>query len=223
MNSYNFTLHGAELRALARGGLWWESEGVLVVADLHLGKALRLARRGGGLLPPWEAVDTLERLDTLIREADPDVVICLGDSFDDVQAADDVEENARLWLLRLMAGRRWLWVEGNHDPGPLSLPGEHHASFSLGPLAFRHIAQATDIAEISGHYHPKASIHAKGASLTRPCFLIDENRVILPALGSLTGGMACHEPIFSELMASDAIAVLTGDKVLPIPMPRHVR
>ncbi|MEO8531810.1 MAG: ligase-associated DNA damage response endonuclease PdeM, partial [Deltaproteobacteria bacterium] len=172
MNSYDFTLAEQALTALCGGGLYWKDKGLLVVADLHLGKALRLTRQGGGLLPPWEAVDTLERLDGMIRDTDPSTVTCLGDSFDDLQAADDIEENARLWLLRLMAGRRWLWVEGNHDPGPLSLPGEHHFEVRIGPLTFRHIAQTTEQYEISAHYHPKASIRAKGASLTRPCFLI---------------------------------------------------
>ena len=35
-------------------------------------------------------------------------------------------EEARLWLLRMMAGRHWSWVEGNHDPGQLDLGGSHH-------------------------------------------------------------------------------------------------
>ena len=220
MHSVAVTVAGERLMALAGGGLYWPDQGVLAVGDLHLGKALRLSRVGGGLLPPYEATETLLRLEALIRAADPAVVICVGDSFDDLAAADDIAEDARLWLLRLMAGRRWLWTLGNHDPGPVGLPGEHHDEVSIGALTFRHIALAGAVGEVSAHYHPKARIAAKRTSLTRPCFLIDETRVILPALGSLTGGLACHDPALAGLMGADALAILTGERALPIPMPR---
>lgn len=220
MSDHAFTFGGHALVALAGGGLWWPAERLLAVGDLHLGKALRLTRHGGGLLPPWEVDDTLERLDHLIRLVEPKEVVCLGDSFDDLQASEDLETSARLWLLRLMAGRRWLWVEGNHDPGPLDLPGEHHAEIRRHGLTFRHIANPAERDEISAHYHPKASIRTKGAGLTRPCFLIDSTRVILPALGTLTGGLSSHDKALCDLMAQDALAVLTGSKALVIPMPR---
>ena len=220
MSDHAFTLAGHDLVALASGGLWWPNERVLVVADLHLGKSLRLTRHGGALLPPFEVDDTLERLDHLIRRVEPREVICLGDSFDDLQASEDLEASARLWLLRLMAGRRWLWIEGNHDPGPLDLPGEHLAEVHRHGLTFRHVANPSAKQEISAHYHPKASIRAKGVGMTRPCFLIDGCRVILPALGTLTGGLWSHDKVLCDLMARNALAVLTGPKALPIPMPR---
>jgi hypothetical protein len=62
MNSQNITLAGARLGAQASGALWWEAERLLCVADLHLGKSERMARRGGALLPPYETAETLERL-----------------------------------------------------------------------------------------------------------------------------------------------------------------
>jgi uncharacterized protein len=220
LSDFGFRLGGHDLIALARGGLWWPAERLLAVGDLHLGKALRLTRHGGGLLPPWEVDDTLERLDHLVRQVDPAEVICLGDSFDDLQASEDLETSARLWLLRLMAGRHWLWVEGNHDPGPLDLPGEHHAEIRRHGLTFRHIANPMEKNEISAHFHPKASIRVKGAAMTRPAFLIDRMRVILPALGSLTGGLASHDRTLAALMGEGAVAVLTGPRALPIPMPR---
>ncbi len=139
MDCYDFTFGAQRLLALASGALWWPARRLLCVSDLHLGKSLRIARRGGTLLPPYEVADTLALLDAVIEARDPAHVICLGDSFDDLEAAD-LPDRDRLWLTRLMAGRRWTWVEGNHDPGPLGLGGEHRAIVGLDGLTFRHIA-----------------------------------------------------------------------------------
>ena len=47
-----------------------------------------MARRGGALLPPYETRATLARLDTDLDQTGARSVICLGDSFDDLQAAE---------------------------------------------------------------------------------------------------------------------------------------
>jgi DNA ligase-associated metallophosphoesterase len=128
--------------ALARpsGALWLPAARLLVVSDLHLGKAERLARRGGALLPPYETEETLARLAAEVDALGPATVLCLGDSFDDLRAAEALDEAARETIARLAAGRRWVWAAGNHDPAPLDLPGTHAAEWREGPFAFRHIA-----------------------------------------------------------------------------------
>ena len=137
MNGYDFNLCGAALTALPSGALWWAAERLLIVSDLHLGRSERYARRGGALLPPYETRDTLGRLDADMQITSPATVLCLGDSFDDTAAAGALDEGDLLWLTRLMAGRRWLWVEGNHDPGPLALGGTHLALHRARWVRFR--------------------------------------------------------------------------------------
>jgi len=218
MRSYEFILSGARLSALSSGALWWSETGILVVSDLHFGKSLRAARQGGAMLPPYENRDTLERLERDILKQNPAIVICLGDSFDALQAADEMEPAEQSWLTCLMAGRQWIWIEGNHDPGPVGLGGAHMAVLRQGPLSFRHIADPDASGEISGHFHPKTRISVKGRNLSRPCFLIDETRVILPAYGTFTGGLRSDAEILQELMGPDSVAVLTGKKAQPVPM-----
>jgi DNA ligase-associated metallophosphoesterase len=220
MNGYEFTLSGAPLKALGSGALWWPLESLLVVSDLHLGKSERIARRGGTSLPPYDTRDTLNRLAADIALTHARTVICLGDSFDDLVAAEALPEEERQWILRLQSGRRWVWIEGNHDPGPVEFGGAHLAELPLPPLTFRHIAQAGASGEISGHYHPKATLQARGRNITRAAFLIDSNRVILPAYGTYTGGLQSRTPVLGELMRAEAIAVLTGPTPTAIPMPR---
>ena len=216
MTSHCFTLNGANLTALPSGALFWPDQSLLTVSDLHFGKSERLARRGGTLLPPFDTTETLSRLDRDITATNPAQVICLGDSFDDLEAALGLPEASRLWLTRLMAGRNWSWVEGNHDPGPINLGGTHRTEITIGPLTFRHIADPAQSGEVSGHYHPKARI----AGQSRACFLFDQNRLILPAYGSYTGGLWCDAPALTALMNPNALAILTGPRAIAIPMPR---
>ena len=215
MTSHRFTLGSAQLVARPTGSLFWPDQDLLVVSDLHFGKAERLARRGGALLPPYENRATLQRLDHDIEATGATHVLCLGDSFDDLTAADHLPDDDLLWLTRLMAGRQWTWIEGNHDAGPVELGGSHRAEAQIAGLAFRHIA-TPQTPEISGHYHPKASLPGRAA----PCFLIDTARVILPAYGAYTGGLRCDHPDLDALMQPRALAVLTGTTCLAIPMRR---
>ncbi len=208
--------HGETLHLLPSGALYWPARKTLAVSDLHLGKSERLARRGGALLPPYETQATLEKLDRDLNSTGAETVICLGDSFDDLAAADGLDEPSRLWLTRLMAGKSWTWITGNHDPGPIEIGGTHRAELKLQPFTFRHIAEPQEKAEISGHYHPKARL----AGQSKPCFLADAQRLILPAYGVYTGGLRSHNATLTTLMAKDALAILTGPRVLAIPMPR---
>ncbi len=213
---HTLNLGGETLHALPSGALYWPAERLLAVSDLHLGKSSRLARRGGALLPPYETQATLEKLDADIAAQDPAAVLCLGDSFDDMEAVDSLSAPDSLWLNRLMAGRDWIWVMGNHDPAPTGISGTHKATAKVGQLTFRHAADPSKNHEISGHYHPKAAI----AGRARPCFLADSARIILPAYGTYTGGLWSHDPALAGLMQPAALAILTGPKALAIPMPR---
>ena len=215
MKSYSFSLASVHLMALPSGGLFWPDQGLLTVSDLHFGKAERLARRGGTLLPPYENRATLAKLDRDIDLTGARHVLCLGDSFDDLAAADEIAEDDLLWLTRLMAGRQWTWVEGNHDAGPVALGGSHRSEATIGALGFRHVA-TPKTPEISGHYHPKASLPGR----TAPCFLIDATRVILPSYGTYTGGLWVDHPVLDAMMLPRALAVLTGSSCLALPMRR---
>ncbi|MDX1742427.1 MAG: metallophosphoesterase, partial [Ruegeria sp.] len=117
-------------------------------------------------------------------------------------------------------GRRWIWIEGNHDHGPIDLGGTHLSEYEVGPLTFRHIAHPGAQAEVSGHYHPKARLRARGRSITRPAFLMDQARLILPAYGTYTGGLHSSDHALTTLMNDPAMAILTGPQPRIIPMPR---
>lgn len=220
MTNLRFPFAGHTLEARPSGALFWSDQGLLCVSDLHLGKSGRMARRWRVQLPPYDVQDTLSRLEAEIEATQATTVLCLGDSFDDLQASVELEETARDWIMRLQAGRRWIWAEGNHDPGPVDLGGEHLAELTLDGVSFRHIATETAVAEISGHYHPKAPVKTRARTITRPCFLWDMRRLILPAFGTYTGGLRTDAPELLALMGDDARAIITGQVAFAVPMPR---
>jgi metallophosphoesterase superfamily enzyme len=81
-------------------------------------------------------------------------------------------------------------------------------------VLFRHEAMGRETAEVSGHFHPK---HRLGGT-SRPCFLIDAGRVIMPAYGTYTGGLYSDAPALVALMQAGALAVLTGSRAIACPM-----
>ena len=212
---HDFTFNQAELRALPAGALLWRAKSLLCVSDLHLGKSERLARRAGQLTPPYDSLETLTRLKDLIDQHNPQTVICLGDSFDDTIAGQDLAPDLLQLLSTLTAGRKWIWITGNHDPGLLDLQGSWLHEVKEDYLTFRHIAEKTcQAGEVSGHFHPKASL--KGRS--RPCFCYDERRLILPAFGTYTGGLKVSDPNIASLFGKEARAVMTGARTITLPL-----
>lgn len=218
-----FSFGGNALEARPSCALWLADQRLLCVADLHLGKSERTARRGGPFLPPYDTMETLDRLRDEIEACAPETVLCLGDSFDDPRAAAALTEEDIAALRILQAGRRWIWVAGNHDPirdDALSarLGGEFADEHGAAGLVFRHIAApASSAFEVSGHYHPKATLFVRGRRLSRRCFLLDERRLILPAFGAYTGGLDAADPAFDPLLGGGATAFLLGEKVRAFP------
>ena len=212
------TLGAVIAEARPTGALWVPGARLLAVADLHLGKAQRMARHGGALLPPFETADTLTRLGAEIAALQPTTVVCVGDSFDDPHAAQSLRPDDAAALAALIAGQRWIWVSGNHDPAPPGLGGMAAAVCRVAGLCFRHIALpgATEI-EVSGHYHPKATIVLRGRRVSRRCFLHDRQRMILPAFGTYTGGLDATDAVFDDLLAPSAHALLLGSRVTAAP------
>lgn len=220
MNGYSFEFSGASFRALPSGGLWWPDADLLCVSDLHLGKSSRIARRSGTImLPPYETEETLSRLDADLALCRPKSVICLGDSFDDDETIGELSEATQLWLLRMQAGRSWYWVEGNHDPGGIAPGGTHRFEIEQDGVIFRHIAERSAVSEISGHYHPKITVSGKAGHTTRPCFVYDNERLILPAYGAYTGGLRATDRAIRSLLGQDARAIMTGTIAVELPIP----
>lgn len=213
---------GERLMLDPSGVLIWPAAGLLAVSDLHLEKGTAFARRGM-LLPPWDTQATLDRLTVLLRRWKPKIVVALGDSFHDRGGASRLPAGELDRLNRITEACRFIWVLGNHDPTPPSgVGGESVEEFSIGPFTFRHEAiPGAAPGEIVGHHHPKALIPARGTAVSRPCFVTDARRVMMPAFGAYTGGLDVRDPAISRLFPRGGRVFLLGkDRLFSFAMGR---
>lgn len=194
------SIAGEEAVCDRRGALHLGALDLLVVSDLHLEKGSAFARRGM-MLPPYDTAATLAKLESVLDDYRPRLVVSLGDSFHDRAGSAQMPGIYRERLETMMRGRDWFWVTGNHDPdAPANLPGESVAEIAFGGLIFRHEPSAGRAdGEVAGHLHPGARVVRQGRSVRRACFASDGLRMIMPAFGALTGTLNVLDRAYSNL------------------------
>jgi DNA ligase-associated metallophosphoesterase len=199
------------------GALHLPSERTVLLSDLHLEKASAYAGRGV-FLPPYDTRVTLAAAALALAAFQPRRVIAMGDSFHDRHGAARLDAADRAALRALQAGRDWLWLTGNHDPagalaiGPAAaLAGEVADAVTLSGVRLVHEPTLQDGPEIAGHLHPAAKVRLRGKSVRRRCFIGDGERLILPAMGALAGGLNVRDGAVQRLFESGADVWMLGD------------
>ena len=216
-------MSGERLMLDPMGALFWPDQRLLVVSDLHLEKGSSYARRGM-LLPPWDTHATLDRLTLLLRRWSPQTVVALGDSFHDAAGSTRLPQTEQNRLQAMTEAHRFVWVQGNHDPTPpTGLGGTWVEAHAAGPMVFRHEAIAiADPGEVVGHHHPKATIQARAGTVSRPCFVFDGRRLMMPAFGAYTGGLDVRAPAINRLFPLGGRVFLLGkDRLFSFEIQRR--
>jgi DNA ligase-associated metallophosphoesterase len=215
-----FSFAGETFVASADGALFWPTQDALLVADLHLEKASWFARLGQ-FLPPYDSHATLTALASEVERTRATRLYCLGDSFHDAFGCERLPVNARALLTDLTDRLDWTWIVGNHDPGFADHCGGKLADeVEVGGIILRHEAvRDAPRPEISGHFHPKLRISLSGRRVSRRCFVASPTKLILPAFGSLTGGLDAHHPEIMKSVGNDAAALVpVSDRLLRFPL-----
>lgn len=212
--------HGLHLVLLAGCAVWWPKAQMLLVADVHFGKAASF-RRAGQPVPRGTTADNLARLSQLLRETAARHLVFLGDLVHAKSGAD-----AALWATLDAwraghAGLAWTLVRGNHDlhagdpPGALQmqLVNEPWAPLPGEPLvACHHPQRVAGSLALAGHLHPTARVFGSARDRLRlPCFAAWSGRLVLPAFGAFTGTAPLRWPTDAQLF------VVAGDRVLRLP------
>jgi uncharacterized protein len=205
---------------LPQGALFWPARRALIVADLHFEKASWFAKFGQ-MLPPYDSMATLADLTALVAATAPTELWCLGDSFHDSAGARRMPERAQAMLRDLTAKLDWVWVTGNHDHA-LDDPfgGRIVNEAEVDGLTLRHEADPADPRpELSGHFHPKLRVAIRGRNVARRCFVASATKLILPAFGSLTGGLDAGHPEILKAVGEHARALIpVNDRLLSFPL-----
>ena len=186
----------------------------LVASDIHLEKGSYFARKGN-FLPPHDSRQTLEKLYQAVCDKNATRLILLGDSYHDCNGQKRLNDQARDLIELLRCQCSLVWIAGNHDPC-LSTETEDKAvdSYVEKNFIFQHIARARHtkkgIIEVSGHYHPKVTLWSYGRRITGPCFVVSENRILMPASGAYTGGLDIMHPEIQRLFPGEYKVVMCG-------------
>jgi metallophosphoesterase superfamily enzyme len=115
----------------------------------------------------------------------------------------------------------WVWILGNHDPGFADhCGGRLVEELEVAGIVLRHEAKPTDQRpEMSGHFHPKLRVNVRGRHVSRRCFVASSTKLILPAFGSLTGGLdASHPEIVKHVGLGASALVPLPDRMLRFPI-----
>ena len=215
-----FSFAGHDFLATPEGALYWPAQSALLVADLHLEKASWFAHLGQ-MLPPYDSIATLSALERDIDRSGATRLYCLGDSFHDRFGCDRLPADARALLTSMTELVDWVWITGNHDAGFIDHCGGRIAEeVELDGVVLRHEAiQGDPTPEMSGHFHPKLRLAMKGRSVSRRCFVASATKLILPAYGTLTGGLDAHHPEILKKVGPGASALVpVTDRLLRFPI-----
>ncbi len=198
--THPITFGGHVLLLDARGALYWPEASILVVSDMHLEKSTFLAAHGS-LIPPYDTLDTLQRLRMLLAHYRPRELLLLGDSFHDAHAWLRLDTGLDGHIRAIVSSvERCSWIEGNHDTTLHGSPLEgFHVEREIGGLTFRHEHSESALIQIIGHYHPKTSITLHRGKVRGPCFAYTETLLIMPAFGSYTGGLDITHEVYEGL------------------------
>jgi DNA ligase-associated metallophosphoesterase len=203
---------GELLLLLPEKAVFWPAQKMLIIADIHFGKAASF-RALGIPVPRGTTTENLLGLDALIDAHGAEHVVFLGDFLHARAAhASSTQQAMRAWRERRRSLRLTL-VRGNHDKHAgdpaavlgIELVDEPHM---VGPFAFCHHPDLDTAGyALAGHVHPAWVLATRFDSLRLPCFVVGSERMILPSFGSFTGGhVVSREP-------GDAIFVTSGEAV----------
>jgi DNA ligase-associated metallophosphoesterase len=212
---------GRRLWLLPQRAAWLPEAGLLLVADVHFGKAASF-RRLGVPVPRGTTEANLTRMDSLLSGL-PGVrrIVFLGDFLHAVSGrAPATLQALQAWRKR-HAGLALTLVRGNHD----SHAGDPPAALGIGVVAepWLHAGLALchdpatprpdGLVAVAGHLHPVTRLGRGFEALRLPCFHARADGVlVLPAFGEFTGGAMV------QAAAGEALYPVTDEQVVALPV-----
>ncbi|MCB0687381.1 MAG: ligase-associated DNA damage response endonuclease PdeM [Saprospiraceae bacterium] len=208
-------VHGTQWVLHPDRAVFWPSQEMLIVTDLHLGK-IQHFRNAGIYLPPYAAYDNYERLSGLLLEFSPKTLLILGDLFH-----SNLNQDWKNFceLRDSFSHIHFELVPGNHDilDDNLFLKNNillHQERAIFETLSFSHYPEKNSNAHyynVAGHLHPGIRLVGDGLqSLRLPIFYLGANHALLPSFGTFTGTSLI------EVQPGDQVIAITKDTLVPI-------
>jgi DNA ligase-associated metallophosphoesterase len=206
-----YEILGQRLLLLPEKAIYWKEKGLLIIADVHLGKAGHFRKSG---IPVSDLIHSKDiyTIEKLINLFQPREVIFLGDLFhSDHNQGWDIFKR---WL-KSKAPLQFRLILGNHDV----LEADRYTisnmevcdHLTIAPFYLSHIPEENDLYNLAGHIHPAIRLSGRGKqNFNLPCFWFGEKRGLLPAFGHFTGTSKV------SLKKEDHAFVIADEKVIKI-------
>lgn len=216
MKEIEHHIGNTKITLLAGKAIFLEKKGVLVVSDIHLGKAAHFRKHGIPISKNIHEND-LALLSQLLKATNAKQLLIIGDLFHSelngewILFKDFVDKHINV-KMTLVAGNHDRYTK-NHFKEILEVCDSQlliqNILFTHEPLEINHIDDS--LYNICGHIHPAVVLRGNGRQRMKlPCFYFGEKQGILPAFGKFTGA-AIIEP-----KAHDNVYVVANDKVIKV-------
>ena len=189
---YNFHFQQHSFLLLPEKAIYWPARQCLIVADIHLGKVAHF-RKAGLAVPQASAQADFTILQDVLQKYQPKHLLILGDLF---HSHHNLAWEQFALFRRQYAACHFQLVEGNHD---ILKPEQYIAldiellgpEFTFENLVFTHYPMkkpGPGLLNLCGHIHPGVRLSGKARqSMSFPCYYVQNNQMILPSFGQLTG------------------------------------
>ena len=198
MKEINFNNHKFQISK--EGILFWFDKQIAIIADLHLEKGSSFGP-SGQFLPPYDSEETLKKILNSIKDHKIKKIILLGDTFHDKNAFNRMPEKAFFLFNSLIKKYEVIFILGNHE-NKLKIDHINFLNeYVIDDIHFIHQALQKSIFQISGHFHPVATIKSSNKKITAKCLLHTKNHIILPSFGTYTGGLNINDPALKPFVS----------------------
>jgi uncharacterized protein len=209
-----YQVRNQTLILLTERAIYWKEKKILIISDIHLGKANHFQAAGIPVNHKIHQKD-LEVINELIIKYDPEGILILGDLFHSKESCnwEEVETFFRNTNIKV------IFIKGNHDFLPTKAYHQDvleiiDQEFIMEPFIFTHTPLKEPIQQLynlAGHIHPGIQIKGKGRqNIVLPCFHFGVEIGILPAFGSFTGLYKI------QATKKDQIFAITKEKIIAL-------
>ncbi len=213
----DITFAGECLTLLADRAVFWKKRSTLFFSDPHFGKDASM--RSHSIPMPDILESELTRLDLLLRSTEAERVFILGDFYHDVNSITASQTDQIRDLTSGYEEVEFNLIRGNHDlqsgdPRAVTRINCFDPPYNLQPFTLIHDPEEAlpDGYFLAGHLHPGLSLRVNRKDGARvPAFCVQDNVLVLPAFGRLTGNGGVKRK------RNQRIVAIAGDQLIEIP------
>ncbi len=137
-------------------------------------------------------------------------IILLGDTFHDEEAFERMDFKSHGLFRYILDNYNVIFILGNHENKMKLKKITFYHNYVIDNIHFIHEAKPNNKYQVSGHFHPVASVKVGSKKITGKCLVHSNNHLILPSFGTFTGGLNINSNIIKPYLNNDYDIFMLG-------------